>query len=232
MGLWGCQWGRCPPAGVSRTDMDPGSGPERRPWGQTSFFSNSAFLASNSSCVRMPLALSSPSFSSVAITSSALTPAAWVAAAAAAAAPAAVALQPGGQVLRQHLAQRHAGTQAHGVAGNAAAAAAPAFGELRNRLRGLVLHELVHVVADHAHADPLVQYLLQLFGKREVLHRHDFELQADFGELGGASWAVSASANLSWLAARSRNGMPADAMALLMFCSTRPRNWPSTSCTV
>ena len=57
---------------------------------QTSFFSSSAFLASNSSCVRMPLALSSPNFSSVAMTSSGFTVAAAAAAAAGATAPAGV----------------------------------------------------------------------------------------------------------------------------------------------
>ena len=106
---------------------------------------------------------------------------------------------------------------------------AAAFGKLRDRLRGLVLHELAHVVADHAHADLLVEDLLQLFGQRDVLHRHAFELQADLGELRAPAAVVSASANSIWLAARSRNGMPLAAIALLMFCSTRPRSWPSRS---
>ena len=43
---------------------------------QTSFFSNSAFFAANSSSLRMPLAFKSASFSIVAITSSGLMPAA------------------------------------------------------------------------------------------------------------------------------------------------------------
>ena len=49
---------------------------------QTSLPSNSAFLASNSACVRMPLPTSPCSFSSVAMTSSALAPAAAAAPAA------------------------------------------------------------------------------------------------------------------------------------------------------
>ncbi|MPM37640.1 hypothetical protein SDC9_84258 [bioreactor metagenome] len=87
------------------------------------------------------------------------------------------------QVLRQHLAQRHASAQAHGIARNATALAR-AFGKLGDGLCGLVLHELAHVVADHAHADLLVQNLLQLFGQRHVLHRHAFELQADLLQRG------------------------------------------------
>ncbi|MNS79820.1 hypothetical protein D3C72_1134820 [compost metagenome] len=47
----------------------------------------------------------------------------------------------------------------------------------------------------------------------------------------GTSWVASAVANWIWLAARSRKGRPLEAMALLMFCSTRPRSWPSRSAT-
>ena len=46
------------------------------------------------------------------------------------------------------------------------------------------MHELAHVVADHAHADFLVEDLLQLFGQRDTLHRQAVELDAEFGELG------------------------------------------------
>ena len=45
----------------------------------------------------------------------------------------------------------------------------------------------------------------------------------------GCSWVFSASANIVWLAARSRKATPLAAIALLMFCSTRPRSWPSRS---
>lgn len=45
-------------------------------------------------------------------------------------------------------------------------------------LRRLVLHEASHVAADHAHANLLIQHLLQLLGQRQVLHRHGFELEA------------------------------------------------------
>ena len=84
--------------------------------------------------------------------------------------------------MRQHLAQRNASAQAHGIARNATAAAT-ALGKFGDRLRGLVLHELTHVVADHAHADFLIKDLLQLFGQGDVLDRHAVQLQADFGEL-------------------------------------------------
>ena len=87
------------------------------------------------------------------------------------------------QLLRQHLAQCHAGAQAHGVACNAAAAAR-AFSEFGNRLRGLVLHEFAHVVADHAHANFLVENLLQVFGQAHVLHGHAFQRQTELGEFG------------------------------------------------
>jgi hypothetical protein len=55
-------------------------------------------------------------------------------------------------VLRQHLAE----TTPRISRANATAATAAAF-KLRNSLRGLVLHELAHVVADHAHTDFLIQ---------------------------------------------------------------------------
>ena len=67
-------------------------------------------------------------------------------------------MQPLVQLLCHHLPQRHARAQAHGVTHHAALAGT--FGELRNRLRRLVLHELAHVAADHAHADLLVHDLL------------------------------------------------------------------------
>nr|WP_264567725.1 hypothetical protein [Rhodoferax antarcticus] len=89
--------------------------------------------------------------------------------------------------MRHHLAQRHTRAQAHRITGDAATATTatcPAFGEFGDGLRGLVLHELAHVVADHTHADFLVEYFLQVFRQRDVLYRHAFELEADFLELG------------------------------------------------
>jgi hypothetical protein len=60
-----------------------------------------------------------------------------------------------------------------------------ALGELGDGLRRLVLHELAHVAADHAHADLLVEDLLQLLGQADVLHRHRLQLQAELGEFLG-----------------------------------------------
>ena len=74
------------------------------------------------------------------------------------------ALQALRYLLRHDLAERNARAQAHRITDDAAALAR-AFGELRQRLRGLVLHELAHVAPDHSHADALVQDLLQLFGQ-------------------------------------------------------------------
>ena len=82
------------------------------------------------------------------------------------------------QVLRQHLTHGHACAQAHGIAHHTATALAHAFGQFGNGLGGLVLHELGHVVAHHAHADFLVENFLQLFGQRQVLYRQVFQLQA------------------------------------------------------
>ena len=85
------------------------------------------------------------------------------------------------QVLREHLAQRYASAQAHGVTGDATTAAARLH-HAGNGLASLVLHELAHVVADHAHADLLVQDFLQLFRQRQVLQRQAFELEPDLGK--------------------------------------------------
>ena len=72
--------------------------------------------------------------------------------------------------------------RALGYEGETVGALACAFGKLGDRLRGLVLHELAHVATDHAHADLLVEDLLQLFGQRDTLQRHTVELQADLVE--------------------------------------------------
>ena len=92
-------------------------------------------------------------------------------------------MQPCSEVLRQHLTQRHTSAQAHRIARNAATSTA-ALGKLGDRLRGLVLHKGGHILTNHAHADFLIEDFLQLFGQRDVLYRHAFELQADFFKLG------------------------------------------------
>jgi hypothetical protein len=73
---------------------------------------------------------------------------------------------------------------------------------------------------------------LQLFGQRDVLHRHAFELQPDLAEL----WSELGGQRLGELELVGRQVQEREcrlaAMALLMFCSTRPRSWPSRSCTV
>ena len=72
---------------------------------------------------------------------------------------------------------RDAGAEPHRIAGDAAGAAV--LRHLGNGLAGLVLDELAHVVADHAHADPLVEDLLQFLGKRDALDREALEQQPE-----------------------------------------------------
>ncbi len=94
-------------------------------------------------------------------------------------------MQSAGQVLCQDLTERHTSTKTHGVPRNATTAGCRAFSKFGDGLCGLVLHELAHVAANHAHANLLIHDLLQFFRQRQVLHRHAFELQADPGKLRG-----------------------------------------------
>ena len=86
-------------------------------------------------------------------------------------------LQRALQLLRQALAHGHASPHTDARAGQAAGVAAAALRQRRNRLRRLVLHQAAHFAADHAHADLLVQHLLQRVGQADALHGHGVELQ-------------------------------------------------------
>jgi hypothetical protein len=61
---------------------------------------------------------------------------------------------------------------------------------LGNGVGDLVLREAAHV-ADHVHADLLVEDFLQFFRQRDVLDDQRIERQAEIGEQSASSWPTS-----------------------------------------
>ena len=97
------------------------------------------------------------------------------------------------------------------------AAPPPSFARRNgNRLRHLVLRVAAHV-ADHVHADALIENLLQFVGKRQILDHEAIEREAKIGECRLQLPRRSFSESATWFAAMSRNGtwLPANVSVIL-----------------